>query len=138
MAEEEQKKDVFKLYKAEKNWELIEDAEFNGEGFDPEVISFLEEDEIEIDGKTLRSRAKKLNANLGRKHAEYLESHQYLIPDWCRWFDLIFPGTVVCVRNEGFGIPCLFWNGKQWSLRFEWLNTVWNSEDRLVRMYARR
>lgn len=134
MAEKKPEMGAPKSDKMPKNWEIIEDVEFDGSAFTPEILSFLEEDEIGIDGKTLRNRAKKLGANLGLLHAEYLESHQDCIPEWCRWFDLVFPGTLVRVRKDGHGIPCLFWNGKQWSLRFEWLDTEWNSEDRVVRM----
>ncbi|MEK9170410.1 MAG: hypothetical protein AAB674_02065, partial [Patescibacteria group bacterium] len=84
-------------------------------------------------GEVMKQRAKKLNANLGQHHAEYLLEHQDLIPkEWRGKFYLTFPGTVWRDRVGFRDVPCLSWDGGRWCLRFDWLRSVWGSGARLV------
>ena len=126
-------KPLFKYDKTKDSWTLLEDASFDGQPFVPDIVGFLEGNESRVNGEVMKQRAKKLNANLGQHHAEYLLEHQDLIPkEWRGKFYLTFPGTVWRGRGGDRFVPYLFWLGGEWCLGFDWLGLGWVSYARLV------
>ncbi len=111
---------------------ILEDAPFDGKDFIPDLVGFLKSGEMSINGKVMKQRAEKLKANLGQKHAEHLLKRQKLIPKECRKYFLVFPGTVRR-HPDGARIPYLRWIGTRWCLDFFWLESDWDSQNRLVR-----
>src|SRR3989344_1656623 len=106
-----------------------------------EVVSFLHSGKVHDFSKLMCKRALEFNANLGRRHAEYLLNHQEEIPVEWRAYHLVFPGTIWRdhpVRGYGNeGISVLRWDGKrrQWCLFILVLggDAEWTSNFGLVR-----
>ncbi len=132
-------KSNFKFDKTKSNWTIVEDV-----GFNPAIKSvkdliltpFLKDGEESIRGEELISRARrKLKANYGQIHAEYLLEHQKEIPEEFREYDLlVFPGTIW--REDWNGsrfVPCLCWRDSQWYLHWRWLGLNWDNDYRLLR-----
>jgi len=135
LAQLEKIKVAFSNDKTRDGWKLIKNTE-KPEEIDIsslELIPFLKDKETSIKGEELVKRAKKLKANLGQYHAEYLLEHQEDIPEDWRDYYIVFPGTIwrgsVGFRNVSF----LYWGGSDWSLRFAWLDHVFASFVRLLR-----
>ncbi|MDP3729145.1 MAG: hypothetical protein Q8R26_00090 [bacterium] len=132
----------FKYDKTKDGWTLIEDVPFDGKQFIPDIVEFLKprgfrrSAEIFVSGKVMRQRAKKLNANLGQRHAEYLLDYQELIPkEWQGEYNLAFPGTIWRGSRGDRYVPRLYWYDDRWCMDpdFGWLRYSWCSGDRLVR-----
>lgn len=120
----------------EAGWTLESDVGFNpaiSKVSDLERVEFFFRTESFVSGTELEERARKLNANLGQKHAEWLLEHQDKVPESWRGTYLIFPGTV-WRRGGGRSAPYLHWSGGQWCLRFGWLDGRFGSGGRLVRL----
>lgn len=129
----------FKYDRTADGWKFLEDMEFDGNLFVPDIVEFLKPGglmksaESWVSGDTMQARAKELNANLGQRHAEYLLEHQELIPkEWQGKYFLVFPGTVWQDSDGGQRVPCLRWSGGGWYPRFDWLGRNWSGNARLV------
>ena len=107
-----------------KGWEIVKDVPKTVTGV-IEVVSFLKEGEDYIDGKTLQTRAKELNAALGLADAEWLLEHQETIPKEAREFYLVFTGTIFRDPIGNLVVAYLCWNGDRWVLRFGWIGRGW-------------
>lgn len=120
---------------AKEGWELVEDVSeaqlllVN----QLELASFLLKGESYIQGEELVERAKKMQANLGQRQAEYLLDHQNEIPEEWRQYYLVFPGTIWRAHYGLRRVPCLGWLGERWFLGFHWLGRRFGSNDRLLR-----
>mgnify|MGYP001592610709 CR=1 FL=1 len=113
-------------------WTIIEDVVpsiKNGRDF----ITFLEKGESYINGEVMRKRAKKLTANLGLVDAKNDLEHQDNIPVGLRGKYLVYSGTVLRVSGGRLSVPCLFWYGDRWVLRFDWLGSDFHGFGRLAR-----
>ena len=119
----------------EKGWELKEDVSESSiiSIADLELVPILNDGENSVSGKEMMKRAKKLNAMLGQRHAEYFLEHQEEIPEVFRNYYLTFPETVWQDGGGDRRVPCLSWSGGQWYLSFSWLEDDWGSHDRLLR-----
>lgn len=125
-------KPAFVYDKTKDGWTLISDVGFQlGE---VELVEFLKPGESNVKGNVMADRAKELGANLGQKHAEWLEKNQDRIPVKFRQFYLIFPGTVWQGPDGNRGVPRLSWYGDRWRLGFYGLGSGWYSSDRLLRL----
>ena len=131
------KKASFKNDKTKDGWELIEDV-----GFEPvltspkqlELLPFLKDKEMYLDGEVMVERAKELKANMGQQHAEWLLEHQSEIPKEFRNYYLVFPGTKWRRSGGGRDVPYLNWRGGEWILNFDWLASRWGDGLRLLRI----
>ena len=131
---EQVKGNAFTRDMTQDGWTLVEDVprtEFSIPNLKP--ISFLKQGETYTSGEEMRSRAKNLDTNLGQHDAEYILEHESEIPKEWRQFYLVFPGTVWRTPRGDLLVPCLYWNGEGWYLRFYWLGDGWSSDGRLVR-----
>lgn len=122
----------FKHDKARNGWKLLEDVPFSA-AFTPVFVEFLKSVESSVNGEVMTQRAKKLNANPGQHHAEYLLEHQELIPKELRGKHLVFPGTVWLDGDGRRNVPGLEWGGGRWYLFFDWLSSDWGGGDLLIR-----
>ena len=120
-----------------KNWQLLEDIAADiPEGISTlnlELVPFLNDGESSVNGEEMKNRSKNLNAHHGQKLAELLLRNQSQIPKEWRQFYLAFPSTVWRISSGSRFVPCLRWDGGQWSLDFDWLGGGWGSGGRLVR-----
>ncbi|OGY62464.1 MAG: hypothetical protein A2745_03270 [Candidatus Harrisonbacteria bacterium RIFCSPHIGHO2_01_FULL_44_13] len=97
-----------------------------------ELVSFLKDGENSIQGYEMARRAQKMGANLGQKHAEaFLAKYGRWAPPEGVYY-ITFPGTVWQVGGGSRHIPYLLWSGGRWYLRFGWLESDWDSGDRLL------
>ncbi len=98
-----------------------------------EILSFLrEEDGGSVRGDTMVSRAKEMNANLGKEDCEFLLAHKDEIPAALRGkVVFIFPD----LRRPGGreGVAFLGWDVDGWVVGFRWIGRGWNGRDRLLR-----
>jgi len=127
---------VFSRDMRKEGWELVEDVS-SPAGIviaNLEIVSFLREGEESVSGEVMRKRAVEMGANLGQRHAEFLLEHQEEIPKEFRKFYLVFSGTLWRDASGGLGVPYLHWLGVRWVLGFSWLEFVWDSGDRLLRL----
>ena len=135
----------FRAMTKTRNWECIEDVDFDWRRFTPEIFQLLKPGESPIHGREVRERAKACGAFLGQQHAKYLLRYQELIP---REFQgkslagkhLVFPGTIYLTSR---GFPCMptLWlptDGNQlkegwgmprsrypWEASYHWLERSW-------------
>jgi len=91
-----------------------------------------------LSNKKLIARAKRMEADLGQRQAEYFLEHQEDIPSKWRKFDLLFPGTVWQRRSGDFCFPFLRWGSfrsreEQWELHFAYLSGSSGPNARLLR-----
>lgn len=124
---------VFQHDMTKEAWELVEDVEGTQYPHQLELAPFLLKGESYIKGEELVERAKKMQANLGQRQAEYLLDHQDKIPEEWRQYYLVFPGTTWRGRGGFRSVPYLRWDGERWCLGFAWLGSVFDSGDRLLR-----
>ena len=116
-------------------WELVEDVE-GTQFLSPhqlELVPFLFKGENYIKGEELVERAKKMQANLGQRQAEYLLDHRYEIPEEWRQYYIVFPGTFWRDHYGYRNFPYLYWDGERWDLNFDWIVFVFISPVRLLR-----
>ena len=125
----------FKYDKREEGWKLLEDVEF---GFidisNLELVPFLNYDENFVNGEEAVLRSRRLKANLGQRHAEYLLEHQDKIPHEFRKYVLVFTGTI---WRDPVGLRYVAYlchdDGAQWYLSFSSLGYNWLSHVSLLR-----
>ncbi|MEX0877473.1 MAG: hypothetical protein WDZ40_01255 [Candidatus Spechtbacterales bacterium] len=121
----------------EAGWTLGSDV-----GFEPaissvdqlELVQFFNYGEDYISGEELEKRAKKLNANFGHKHAEWLLENQNKIPESWRQTFLPFPGTIWWDLNGNRRVSRLLWAHGLWHLGFSLLDNGFYSHQRLLRL----
>lgn len=121
----------------EKGWTLESDVGFNpviSSVDDLERVKFLNYDEHSILCAELEKRAKKMKANFGQQHAEWLLEHQNQIPESWRGTYIVFPGTVWHDSGSDSRLPYLLWYGGRWCLHFRWLGGRVSSGGRVVRL----
>ena len=116
-----------------KGWRLVDDFSYPKDisVANLELIPFSNRSEV-LSGAKMREEAKRMNANLGQYHAEFLLKHQREIPKEWKNYLLVFPGTVWQL-GKSLVVPFLGWGSKHWFLDFYWLEHNWPSHFRFVR-----
>jgi len=123
----------FEFDKAKDGWKLVENATCSGTE-ELELAEFLREGESYVGGNTMLARAKEQGNRAGQLHAERLLRQQDEIPTQWREFYLVFSGTVWRRPYGCLCVPYLYWLGGRWVLYWGWLECLWRSRDRLVRL----
>lgn len=124
---------TFVYDKRKDDWELLENIELVG---DPtlELVEFLKDKESFVPGDVMRERAKELGGLTGQFHAERLLGGAESIPKEWRQFYLLFPGTVWRDSGGDLLVPYLRWDGDRWFLGWGWLDGVFYSSFRVLRL----
>ncbi len=127
---------VFVYDKTKDGWKLLENTPRQITSMhDLELVSFLKQGENSVNGEEMVRRARvELNANYGQEDAEWVLEHQDEIPVEFRAYYLVFTGTVWQFPRGYRRCAFLRWSGERWCLRFFWLDFVWRSGARLVRL----
>lgn len=120
------------MYKAKKEWKLLEDIPFSGEDLTPMIVRFLSRNGDHISRDKVRQRTKKLGINLGQRHTEWLLEHQNFIPEEWKEYCLLFLGTIWQDHLGCCFVPSLDWDGESWCMYFRRLDGQWVSDFRLV------
>lgn len=120
--------------KTKDGWKLVSDLKYEAGEMELELVEILKSGETSIRGDEMAKRAIELDANSGQKHAEFILKHQDLIPKEWRSSYITFPGTVWQDSDGDRYIPCLDWRGECWFLYFFWLESDWDSNDRILRL----
>ncbi|TSC74926.1 MAG: hypothetical protein G01um101433_978 [Parcubacteria group bacterium Gr01-1014_33] len=120
-----------------KGWTLLKDTPLRkGETLSTEweVVHFLKERELYINGEELIKRAYELGAVYGQRHAEGLLEHPEFIPAGADDFYLLFVGTVLGLCDMVSDcVPYLHIFRSEWFMHLCWLGTGFNSDYRLLR-----
>ena len=121
--------------KTEDGWELVRNVELPGGEPTLELNYFLREGEGYVSGAVMMERAEEVGSNAGQLHAErMLDQQDRRIPAEWREHFLIFAGTVWRDPDGGLCVPILYWRRDGWDLDWYWLDNVFGSHDRLVRL----
>jgi len=97
-----------------------------------EILSFLREGETSVRGDVMVSRAKEMNAHLGKEDCKFLLAHQDEIPSALRGkIVFVFPDW----RDPGAreDVAGLDWGGDGWHRDWDWLDGGWRGSARLLR-----
>ena len=113
-------------------WELLEDTTIE-ENPELELVEFVEEGEVSVDGDEMLERACKIGNLAGQQHAERFLVKQDSIPEEWREFYPVFLGTRWRDDHGEFRVPYFDWGGGKWTLFWCYLNDQWGSLYRLVR-----
>ena len=115
-------------------WKLLENTPRRIASADIEAVPFLKDGESLIGGEELILRARgELDANYGQEDADWLVKNQSKIPEGLRPFYLVFTGTIWEASGGSRDVAYLRFDGRQWILRFDWLDDGFRSRDRLPR-----
>ena len=102
---------------------------------DFEPVPFLRDGEQTVCGYDLIGRARyELDANLGQEDAEFTLERPEEIPVELRPFYLPFTATIWRSPGGDLLVSCLVFAGGRWDLRRSWLEDVYGSRDRLLRL----
>ena len=121
--------------KHKSDWELIAHVSRRITSVsDVEPISFLRKGEDVVRGYDLIGRALyEFDAAFGQEDAEWLLEHQKDIPAELRNCYIFFPGTIRRPPDGILRFPCLYWDGREWCLDWDWLEYDCDGDDRLLR-----
>jgi hypothetical protein len=97
-----------------------------------EILSFLTGDEKSVNGNTMVSRAKEMNANLGQEDGEHFLRYKADILTVLR-------GKIAFVFSDwrfpdgSRGVACLFGGSSGWYQDWRWLSSDWDGYYRVLR-----
>jgi len=123
---------VANIDRAMHGWGCFEPVEVSEGDFEPFLQEFLQkEDNDSLGGEETVKRAKELGVFTGLRHAEAMLRNQERIPVEWRKYHLVFP-EVWEGPDGAYYVFCLFWGGKHWFLRCNWLISGFGPHCRLV------
>jgi hypothetical protein len=99
-----------------------------------ELREFLGRGESSVVGTTMLERAKAMGGLTGLDSAVWLLDNQEKIPTEWRGFFIACPGTILRGSDGNLHVPYLCWFGGRWYLDLDWIENVWYSSDRVVRL----